>query len=94
MDVRDLDRHEAKVCFKLYRQGCFGKGRKLVDTVTSGFPSHELGAVKHAIEHLIADNILVEHPTRHGRAVHIHPDLKSDVYQGLRKRPEYRWMPR
>jgi len=44
--VRELDPYEAKVCFKLFRQGCFGKGHKLTATVTSGFPSHELDGVK------------------------------------------------
>lgn len=88
----DLDRHAAKVCFKLYRQGCFGSGHKLVDTVTSGFPSHELGKVKDAIERLVADNVLVRHPTKHGPAVHINLDRKDEVYEALGRM--FPWLPR
>ena len=92
--MRALDQHEAKVCFKLYRQGCFGKGHKLIDTVTSGFPSHELGAVKDAIDQLISDNILVEHPTKHGKAVHINIDRKNEVFDALREHDDYKWLSR
>lgn len=60
----------------------------------SGFPSHELGAVGEAVHRLIADNILVEHPTKHGAAVHINLDCKVDVYEALRKMPDYQWLPR
>lgn len=92
--MRALDDHEAKVCFKLYRAGCFGKGHKLVDTVTSGFPSHELAKVAAAVDRLVRDGILVAHPTKHGRAVNIHPRLSNDVYEALRSMPAYAWLPR
>lgn len=92
--MRALTDHEAKVCFKLYRRGCFGAGHKLIDTVASGFPSQESGDVKAAITQLIVDNILIEHPTAHGKAVHINPDRKNDIYADLSKRKEYAWLKR
>jgi len=92
--MRKLDRFEAKVCFKLYRSQCFGKGHKLVDTVTSGFPSHELDKVAAAIEQLIRDNILVAHPTKHGRAVAINVNLRLELYDAIRAMPDYRWLPK
>lgn len=84
LNVRKLDKFEAKVCFKLYRQGCFGKGHKLIDTMTSGFPSHELDRVKDAIAKLVKHGILVEHPTKHGSAVHINSKLSGEMYDALR----------
>lgn len=92
--VRKLDKHEAKVCFKLYRQACFGKGHKLIDTVTSGFPSHELNKVSAAIEQLVRDGILVAHPTKHGKAVAINVNLRLQVYDALRGMPDYAWLPK
>lgn len=91
--MRRLDKHEAKVCFKLYRQGCFGKGHKRIDTVTSGFPSHELDKVKAAIARLIKDAILVEHPTKHGAAIHINAKLAGELYDALKAMP-YAWLPK
>jgi hypothetical protein len=90
--VRKLDRYEAKVCFKLYRQGCFGAGHRLIDTVTSGFPSHELDRVSDAIQRLIKDGILKQHPTKNGYAVNIHSTLKQEMYDTLRAMPEYKWL--
>ncbi|MFO1535130.1 MAG: hypothetical protein ABR586_05650 [Thermoplasmatota archaeon] len=92
--MRKLDKHEAKVCFKLYRQGCFGKGHKLVDTVTSGFPSHELDLVASAINRLIKDGILVAHPTKHGQAVAINVHLRLELYAVLRTMLDYAWLPK
>ena len=92
--MRKLTAHEAKVCFKLYRQGCFGKGHKLIDTVTSGFPTHELDQVKDAIQQLIREGILVKHPTKHGEAVHINPKLSQEMWQVLKAMPDYSWMPK
>jgi hypothetical protein len=91
--VRELDPYEAKVCFKLFRQGCFGKGHKLTATVTSGFPSHELDGVKAAIERLLRDGILVAHPTKHGKAVHLNGRLRHEIRDALKARPEFRWLP-
>lgn len=92
--VRRLDAYEAKVCFKLYRQRCFGRGHKRIDTVTSGFPSHELDQVKEAIARLVKDGILIEHPTKHGKAVHIDAAKRLDVWKALRKLPDYGWLPK
>ncbi len=92
--MRKLDKYEAKVCFKLYRQGCFGAGHKLIDTVTSGFPSHELDKVKDAVHTLIKDGILVRHPTKHGEAVHIDTKKRLELYEILRAMPHYRWLPK
>ncbi len=92
--MRRLDKYEAKVCFKLYRQGCFGAGHKLIDTVTSGFPSHELDKVKDAIRALIKDGILVRHPTKHGEAVNIDSKKRLELYETLRAIPDYKWLPK
>lgn len=92
--MRRLDKYEAKVCFKLYRQGCFGAGHKLIDTVTTGFPSHELDKVKDAIQALIKDGILVRHPTKHGEAVHIDAKKRLELYEALRAMPDYKWLPK
>ncbi len=92
--MRKLDKYEAKVCFKLYRAGCFGKGHKLIDTVTSGFPSHELDQVREAILKLVRDGILVEHPTKNGKAVNIDSSLSADLYNALKAMPEYQWLPK
>lgn len=72
----------------------FGKGHKLIDTVTSGFPSHELDQVKEAIDRLIKDGILLDHPTKHGKAVHIDANLRIEVWEALRKLPAYGWLPK
>lgn len=92
--MRALDRFEAKVCFKLYRAGCFGKGHKLIATMASGFSSHELDQVKAAILRLVRDGILMQHPTKHGPAVHIAAGLAAELYDALRAMDDYGWLPR
>lgn len=92
--VRRLSRHEAAICFKLYRNRCFGKGHMLVDNVVRGFPSHEVGRVRDAIGDLVRDAILVRKPSRHGEAVFIDPSLRLEVYERIREHPDYAWLPK
>lgn len=84
---------EAKVCFKLYRNRCFGAGHMLVDNVVSGFPSHELDEAREAVERLIRDGILRPHPTKHGRAVNIQASLRLHVRERIREHPKFAWLP-
>jgi hypothetical protein len=65
-----------------------------VDTITSGFPSHELDQVKGAIDRLVRDGILVQHPTKHGRAVCIDAKKRLDVYDALRSMRAFSWLPK
>lgn len=92
--VRDLSSAEARVCFKLHRNRCFGKGHMLVDNVVRGFPSHETNAVKKAVLALIRDGILVEHPTRHGTAIHIAAGQRLRLWAALRRTPDFAWLPK
>jgi hypothetical protein len=92
--VRALDQYEAKICFKLYRQGCFGSHWLLKDTAASGFPSHELDEVKEAIDDLVRDGILNLKATQYGEGVYINPQLKGEVYQRVTEHPDFQWLPK
>ncbi|PSG97424.1 hypothetical protein BRD56_05760 [Thermoplasmatales archaeon SW_10_69_26] len=92
--MRELTRAEAKVCFKLYREGCFGSHWLLKDTAASGFPSHELDAAKAAIDELVRDGILREKPTQHGEGVFINPKIKNELYERIREHDGFEWLPK
>lgn len=45
-------------------------------------------------ERLVRDGILVSHPTKHGKAVHINPKLSGAIYEALKAMPAYKWLPK
>jgi hypothetical protein len=92
--VRELDDYEAKICFKLYRQGCLGSHWLLKDTAASGFPSHELDEVKDAIDRLVRDDILGLKQTQHGEGVFINPSRKEEVYERVTEHSDFQWLPK
>ncbi len=92
--MRELSHNEAKVCYKLYRNGCFGGHWLQIDTAASGFPSHELDTAKEAIDELIRDGILIEKPAKHGNGVFINPKLRQEVYERVRAHEDFAWLPK
>lgn len=92
--MRGLTLQEAKLCWKLYRQRCFGAGHMLEDNVLRGFPTHEVGAAKSALAKLIRDGILVPKSTTHGRAVYIDAALRLEVHARIREHPDFAWLPK
>jgi hypothetical protein len=94
MAVRQPSPLEARLCFKLYRAGCFGKGHKLVSTVLQGVPTHARGEAGDALERLARDGVLVKHPTKHGVSVYIGAKYRLDVWERLREHKEFAWLPK
>lgn len=92
--MRTLNPHEAKICYNLYREGCFGSHWLLKDTVVSGFPSHELGEVKQAVDQLVRDGILGLKQSQHGEGVFINKELRYDVWERIREHDDFAWLPK
>lgn len=92
--MRDLSFVEAQVCFTLYRQGCFGNGHRLVDTIVNGFPSRVKGEAKDAIASLLRDGILQRKASKHGPAIFIPAKLAGAVRDRIIQHDALKWLPR
>lgn len=91
--MRRLSLVEAKLCAKLWRQGKFGSGHMQIDTLVQGFPSHETGEARDAVDRLVRDRILV----RKGKAraaVHLNLALAEEIYGRVREHPQFAWLPK
>lgn len=89
--MRALTRTEAKLCAKLWRNGKFGAGHMQIDTLVQGFPSHEIGAVRDAVEQLVREGVLV----RKGKAraaVHLNVNFAAEIFERVREHPEFSFM--
>lgn len=66
----------------------------LVDNVLRGLPSQDAEAGKAALQSLLRDGILVEHPTKHGKSVFIDAGLRLDLYERIREHKKFSWLPK
>lgn len=94
MAVRELTALEARLCAKLYRARCFGKGHKLISTILQSVPTHAQGEAGDALEELVRDGLVVKHPTKDGMSVFINPKYRLDVWERLREHKDFAWLPK
>lgn len=94
MPLRALTPLEARLCAKLYRERCFGKGHKLVSTVLQGVPTHAQGEASEALDQLVRDGIVVKHPTKNGMSVFLNPKRRLEVWERLREHKDFAWLPK
>ena len=81
-----LSETQLRICFKLWRGGCFGHGHLLIDNLIGGFPAHLQSEAKGALDQLIRKKIVRSKPTSHGYAVYINLEYRKDIENELRKK--------
>lgn len=91
--VRRLVFAEAKICFILYRNRCFGKGHMLIDNVVGGFPTHEKGDAEDAVRQLLREGILRRKSSVHGPAVFIDASIREHIRERTREHAKFAWLP-
>ena len=77
---------ELGILYKLWRNRCFGKGHKLIDNVIDGFPTNIQNQISDSIKNLIRKGFLVRKSTKHGQAVFINLNFKSQIEKELKKK--------
>ena len=81
-----LSEAQVRICYKLWRRGCFGHGHLLIDNLIGGFPTHLQSEAKEALDQLIRKKIVRSKPTSHGYAVYINLEYRNEIENELRKK--------
>lgn len=74
-----------KILFSLYRGGYIGGQHTSVDDACKGFPKHERGAVKKAVNKLIKKGFLIKKNAGYGLHVSLNPRKREEIEEIIEK---------